>query len=69
MLSGVQPRAEVLRLAFRAEEGTLADDGHEEPESIGHRPNHWGLPEYLEVSPTDEHPVVWVDWFSARALP
>ena len=32
-----------------------------------HTPTGWGGPEYAELCPTDDHPVVLVDWFDAYA--
>ena len=32
-----------------------------------HRPTGWGTPEFEELCPTDDHPVVHVDWFDALA--
>jgi serine/threonine-protein kinase len=37
------------------------------PHGKDHRPQGWGTREFEELCPTDEHPVVLVDWFDAMA--
>jgi serine/threonine-protein kinase len=36
-------------------------------EGKDHRPDKWGTKDYEELCPTDDHPVVFVDWFDALA--
>ncbi|RMG08629.1 MAG: hypothetical protein D6731_21500 [Planctomycetota bacterium] len=37
------------------------------PRGKDHRPEGWGTPAFARVCPSDEHPVVFVDWFDALA--
>ena len=37
------------------------------PGGKDHRPTGWDTAEYRELCPTDDHPVVYVDWFDAYA--
>lgn len=38
------------------------------PKGKDHKPKHWGTPKYAELSPTDNHPVIDVDWYDALAF-
>jgi serine/threonine-protein kinase len=37
------------------------------PNGKDHRPQGWGTPEFEQLCPTEDHPVVMVDWFDAMA--
>jgi len=37
------------------------------PEGKDHSPRYWGTKRYRRVSPSAQHPVVYVDWFDATA--
>lgn len=69
-------RTEVSNAQYAAflEDISASKDYQDPPEVLAHypggkdhTPNHWGTEEYKKYSPTDKHPVVWIDWYDALA--